>query len=315
MTTPARPRVYVPAPTVEPRPYGLWSVVQTPDGPDPHWRQGVVYQPDVPDRAGLTLGDCPPIDDTERDDFAKPPTSDGLPARGADPFSVYARVLCGPVGGMWDEAIARASAALNGGEARAVERAFWTGQADQPAGATIFPHLAANAAVNDDGASGSTVIQPAAVVPQAGPMDIVEALGVLEGYMGSCYPGVPVIHMPLGVVAEASSYNLIHRQGPQLRTLAGSLVAAGAGYPGTGPDGTTPPYPQTWIYATGAVFGRRGPVQVSNREQALDRAVNDLVLIPERTYVIGWDHCLAAALVHVGGRASGGGGEAGHIGS
>lgn len=300
-----RPRVHVDPPTVTPPRFGLWSVIQpVEDADQAHWRLGVQHQPDLCQPAGATLPDCPPPDD----DYAtltKTPTG-RLPTIGADPFAVYAWVDCGPVGGVWEQAQARATAALTGGEARTVERVFWSGLT--PAG-PVYPHLASNVEITDPGAADpdayQVLVQPAAVVPQDGPMDVVEALAVLEQALADCYPGVGVIHVTRATAIHLATYDLITRQGEQLRTPLGTRVAAGAGYPGTAPDGTTPEYPRAWMYATGAITGRRSAVSMSSREAALDRRRNHLVLIPERTYVLSWDCCLFAAEVYLGGRPAG----------
>lgn len=310
-----RPRLYVDAPSVSPLPYGLWSVVQDQSQPGqagPHWRNGVQFEPDQCEAANSTVGDCPPPEVSGDPDEGRVMEPTGqIRTVGTDPITVYAWVDCGPVGGVWQEATEWATAALTAGEARAVEHAFWTGQVTHPDGHVVHPHLAADVEVTDPGADDpeahQTIVQPAAVVPQDGPLDIVEGIGVLEGAMAACYPGVPVLHVPRRAVASMVKHGLVSRQGPQLRTLSGSLVAAGSGYPdpGPGPDGTAPDYPETWIYATGSIGARRSGVTVTSREVALDRATNRLVLIPQRTYTLGWDCCLFAARVYLGGIVSG----------
>lgn len=299
-----RPRLDVTGPAVTSLPFGLWSVVQPATEPGRRWRNGVQYQPDPCEAAGSTQGSCPPPDDPSPDP-TKPATST-IPTVGADPVTVYAWVDCGPVGGHWEAARARAVAALTAGEARAVEHVFWTGETTTGPTDLVHPHLAADTEIAEPTVGQDVLVQPAAVTPQAGAMDPVEAIGVLEAAMAGCYGGTPVIHVPRSAVAHLASYRLIERQGQQLRTPGGSLVAAGAGYPGIGPDGLAPAYPATWFYATGAVAGWRSDVEVpSSREESLDRGMNRLLLLAERTYVISWDCCLFAAQVHLGGRAGG----------
>lgn len=287
---------YVAAPAFAPLPYGLLSVAQPVDDPDAHWRAGIQYQPDPCDPATALLAGCPTTSDTA----TKTATSTGLGTRGAEAVTVMAWVDCGPVG-LWDEAGARARQALLNGEGRALERAFWTGDVEGAA-AALNPHLAEDAAVVD----GSVTIQTAATnVATGAPANGVphaEAIGLLEGALAACYGGVGVIHMPRWTLATFAGPNRqVERDGSRLRTHGGTWVAAGAGYVGIGPDGSTPPAGSAWLYATGAVFVRRGDVVVPDGPQSLDRAENRLVMVAERTYVVGWDCCHFAVLADVGG--------------
>lgn len=291
---------YVKAPTVTPLPYGLMSVVQMPtdDVDRVHWRNGVMYQPDACEAAGSTVAQCPVVTG-----YGKDATTEGVAAKGAQPFTVYASIPCSPVGNYWQEAEARVVAALTNGEARAVEEVFWTGAIDAPSG-TIYPHLAANAAVYDD--SGDVLLQTAATTIVTGAVDIVEAIGYLEGELAECYGGVGVIHAPRAALAHMAANHLIEKSGQTIRTVGGTPVAFGAGYPGTSPAGAAPEAGTTWLYATGAISLRRSDITItSNRVQALDRSVNTLQLYAERTYTIGWDCCLLAMPVSLGGAVSG----------
>ena len=53
---------------------------------------------------------------------------------------------------------------------------------------------------------------------------------------------------------------MLVKSGVTLRTWNGNLVAAGAGYPGTAPDGSDPAAGTSWIYGTGPVFIYRSDV-------------------------------------------------------
>lgn len=292
---------YVKAPTVTPLPYGLMSVVQQPtdDADRVHWRNGVMYQPDACEAAGSTLAQCPVVTG-----YSKDATTEGVAARGAQAFTVYASITCTPVGNYWEEAEARVIAALTNGEARAVEDVFWTGDIDAPSGETVYPHLAANSAVYDD--SGDILLQPAATTIVTGAVDIVEAIGLLEGELAECYGGVGVIHAPRAALAHMAANFQIEKSGQIIRTVGGTPVAFGAGYPGTSPAGAAPAAGTAWLYATGAISLRRSEITVtSNRVQGLNRDVNTLQLYAERTYTIGWDCCLLAIPVSLGGVTTG----------
>lgn len=289
---------YVRPPNFTPLQYGLLSVAQPVDDLDPHWQLGVQYQPTPCDSALITLGQCPSVTG-----FGKDSSSDGLPARGAQPFTLYASTPCSPVG-FWATAEAEATAAFLAGEARALERAFWSGVVDTPSGELVYPHLAADTAVFDG--TGFVNLQQVATIVVTG-VDIVEGLGALEGALADCYGGVGAIHAPREALAHFAANYLVRPVGQQLQTFGGIPIAFGAGYDGSGPDGSAAPAGSAWIYATGAISMRRNPsiTITSDREAALDRSVNTLQLIAERTYVIGWDCCLLAVQVSLGGVVSG----------
>lgn len=281
-------RKYVEAPTVTPLPYGLMSVVNIiPDG-DRHWRLGTMYQPDACEPAHSTQASCP-LDDIE--DFRKTPTSTGIPTIGNDVFTLYTWIDCSPVGN-WNEYEARTEEALDLGAPRALENVFWTGNIDQPSDNTYYPHLASNTEVFDSEAGTEILLQTAAILPVTGAVNIREAVGILEGAMGECYGGTPIIHIPRIALAHLDRYGLLTRSGNMLTTLGGSRVAAGGGYPGTAPSGTESEYPTTWFYATGMINMRVSDTTfTSSKEAALRRDINSMVLIAERTYSLGWDCC------------------------
>jgi hypothetical protein len=256
---------------------------------------GVRFEPDACTPAQVTIEVCPATGSPE----AKVPTG-VWETRAANPFTVYSMPVCGPVGN-WDEYEARVVAALTNGEARAVEFEFWTGTRG------TLPHLAEDTGVTGSPFPGTVEIeQTAAVTITGSPVDIVEGVGLLEGALAECYGHEGVLHVPPEALAHLTSQTLVTKDGVRLRSPAGHLVAAGAGYPGTAPDGSGPTGGVFWLYATGAVAVRRGPIQVTRPlVEALDRARNDVVLVAERTYVIGWDCCHFAVPVRLGGIPTG----------
>lgn len=304
----AGPRQIVDPPTFTASRFGLLSVVQTPTPSGPHWQNGVTW-------SSYCLGDG--MGDTTYDECIATTGApdDGVPEpsvkaanvehvlRGATPFTPYVRFDCPPVGNADAQRIA--TDALAQSETYQVERAFWTGLVD---GQTLaFPHLAADADVVDgDGA----LLQLAATVVNTGsPLDIISALGRLEQGLADCYGGVGVIHVPVKLLPLLDAAQLIHPVGGrdvasgqfdrQLQTLNGNLIAVGAGYPGTGPDGIDPGDDASWMYATGPVFMYRSAVQVTPFASTVNRENNTVEMIAERTYVLGWDCCVLAVLVDI----------------
>lgn len=295
----ANGRRLVPGPLFTPRSYGLWSVVQVPAAQADHWEMGITYEVTCP-AASLTYDPCLAV--TGVGGSPPPPPSKAATSehalRGATPFTVYEEIDCAPIG-FYDNATAKASDALTRSEMRQVEAAFWTGKAANQQ--VVWPHLAAQSPfVEIDG----TVMQTAAVTGYGAPVDIVEGLGTLENLLADCYDGVGVIHVPAELLPLMAAWNQIERSGAQLRTKAGNLVALGAGYSGTGPDGQQTAN-VSWIYATGAITGYRSEIRAFPADQSFDRSVNTVKAIAERTYLLSWDCCHYAVPISRGGIITG----------
>lgn len=299
------PLTEVPGPTPSVREFGLMSVVQSRfDDADPHWRGGVKWEA-VCGAAGTAFQDCG--DDTgERD---KDPTHD-IEWYGAQPFTVYSRVDCTPIGfGQSDvDGGAKVTTTLERYESFQVEQAFWTGTVDAAANRAV-PHLAASAEILDteESASGVPVILQMAATQVTGvALDIAEALGRLEQATSGCGDIQRTIHMTQTVAEIAASRGLLEARNGQLRTKLGSLVAAGLGYTGSSPSGVLTAGVH-WMYATGPVFMYRTPlIRVgADIREVLDRATDTVIAIAERTYLLGYDCCLQAIPVSLGGEISG----------
>jgi hypothetical protein len=273
-----------------------------------HWQNGVTWSSYCPETMGSnTYDEC--IATTGAPEGAVPEPSiktsnvDRV-VRGATPFTAYTKFDCSPVGNADAQRIA--TAALAQVENWQVERTFWTGLVD---GKTLaFPHLAASAQLLDN---DGVLLQPATSTAVTGaPVDVATGLGRLEQALANCYGGRGVIHVPLEALPTLEAYRLVHpvggrdvgsgQFGRQLETLAGNLVAVGAGYPGTGPTGVDPGTLTTWLYATGPVFMYRSDVQVMPFSSTVDRSNNTIEMIAERTYVLGFDCCLHTVQVDLG---------------
>lgn len=277
--------------TFTPAPFGLLSVVQTPstDGTN-HWRQGVKWVSRCMIEMGSTTYDPCTAPSGAPAPLGKTPNVDVV-FRGATPFTTYVRFDCSPVGNEEAQRVGRDALAQSG--TYQVERSFWTGQIDDET--VVYPHLAADDEVVDpDG----NVLQSVPFIVPGG--DVATALGELEAALADCYNGVGVIHVPLEALPTLDAWGLLRRQGAQLQTLNGNLVAAGAGYPGTAPDGTDPAPGTTWLYATGAVFMYRGNVSIRSPRESFNRELNTVEMIAERTYVLGFDCCHLAVEVTLG---------------
>lgn len=303
----ANRRALVEPPPFTPLRFGLVSAAldRTVDAPS-HWGAGVTWQSHCPS-ADATYDEC--IVAIDESLPAEPPEKDatsGFQLRGATPFTVFARFDCSPVG-FWDRAQALATEALTRAESFRVERVFATGVAPVGGGApeTVYPHLQANAPVEDD---TGVLMQPDVEFASIETLDVVEGLGALERDIGECYHGQGVLHVPAVLGPALAHHSLVTRQGDALFTLNGNRVVLGSGYPGAAPDGTIEDG-VAWVYATGAVFYYRGAVTVSQISNSIDRSTNTVEALAERTYVIGWDCCLLAVPIATGGVPVGAFGE------
>lgn len=254
------------------------------------WRMGIVWEDVCPDVDGtynpcITVvndgGNPAPADAPD----PKAPTF-GVETRAATPFTAYSRIDCSPVGS-WDQLSGWGRESLQQAESQFVENVFWTGVVGGSPSA--YPHLAANTEFAD----GSDLLQPAAVTVTSVPQTLEIGLGMLEHAARDCYPGQATIHMPLRLGSILAEHHDVLIRGGTMQTISGSLIVLGAGYPGTAPDGTTDPG-VSWVYATGPVFFMRDPAVQFRREDSLDRSVNTVTIITERTYVVGFTCCLLA---------------------
>ncbi|WP_433518843.1 hypothetical protein ACQP2T_27055 [Nonomuraea sp. CA-143628] len=277
---PMCPKPIVDAPTVEPAEYGLFSVAQRPAPEGAHWRCGVRWEPYACD-AGDAYGDQ--CDDSEQEKSIR----DGVPLAEADSFSVHDGYLC-RLPGRPDEAEIRdrAETQLKLGEQRLVERVVWTGEAGTQ---TVDPHLADPAAV---------VLNAVPVPTAADALSLLAAIAALEAYLGANYGGRGVIHAPRLAGAHIAHAQLAAWAGATIRTLLDNAIAFYSGSPNTGPDGSPAPAGTAWLYVTGAVFIRSGPVLIIPNAvvAGFNRATNEVLMIAEREYVVGWD-CVHAAVL------------------
>jgi hypothetical protein len=275
------------------------TAAQTPGFGDAHDQNGVLVPVDYCGPAGITYDPCP-----------APPAD--LVAIGTqswvagDPFTVYAWDPCSAIS-QYADAADRARRQLVNGEARTVERVFWTGtpSVSGVGSPVIMPHLAEDTVVLVTGGPAATgagvTLQPAATVVTSAATDLVEALGLLESQLAWCYGNQGVIHVPRSLGPQLAHSGLVKERGSQLVTVPnGNLVALGAGYTGSGPTGALTSG-SSWIYGTGAVTLRRSEIDTPDVPTAVDRSHNSLVAIAQRTYVIAFECCLVAAQVAGGG--------------
>lgn len=301
----AGPRVVVDGPSFTPLPYSLWDAVQQRNSAGTHWQNGITWV----DRCGngdTLYEECIAVTGSGGSPTAQASMTSNITQtnRGATPFACYAEFDCSPVG--LADAQTIADDALAKIRNYQLERAFWTGTAGKTktgnvAQTTVFPHLAANATLNDPNDS-SIVLQPTANMSASGgaTTDVADGLGQLENALAGAYHGIGVIHIPLIAYATFAAWDLVEDRNGVLYTPAGNRVVVGHGYPGTSPAGAAPAAGTTWIYGTGQVFGYQASIEMGSLNELFDRSENTHHMVAQQVYVLGFECALYATQVQLG---------------
>jgi hypothetical protein len=285
----APPRTDVSPPARVGLPFGLFSVLSFPPPGDEHWQNGAEWtsvtcspavgfgDPDCEVQDGVS--GLPLVFRTEPEEEGGVGENQFGPSFGAaDPFTIVGQFLCSPVGFSPEQASQAALSHLLSREEYRVEQALWTGD--------LFN------GTQQGFAQGAVDLTPA-----AGVLTPQEGIALLEDWLARSYGSLGVIHLTRSTATIAITQGAVVASGGQLKTVLGTPVVAGSGYPGTSPDGMTPDDLTNWGYATGAMTGMRSePIETSNRfGDRFDRGRNELSGLAERTYVIGWDSCPGTA--------------------
>jgi hypothetical protein len=263
-------------------PFSLESVVDWRTG-DKHWKAGVEWQ-SVCGESGSTYDECVLVGATSGTvtgspvPFPEPSPKASTASRqifGATPFTIFAEIDCSAVG-FYDDSTELVVQRLERTEHRELE---------------------SNAVVTDTELNGNLVtLQQAATIVTGAATCVEVALGLLEAAFASCYSGTGVLHVPAELIPLLNREFLLEQDGTKLHTTNGNRVVVGTGYPGSAPDGTVAANVR-WMYMTSPIFGYRSEVRTFERETTLNRSVNTVKAIAERTYVLGYDCCLVAVPV------------------
>ncbi|GGZ73281.1 cupin [Streptomyces echinoruber] len=257
-----------------PSPYGLLGgCVEVVDVTDLHELNGTQMVPLSCAEAHTWQRDCPPP-------AAPNPASKVFDRPGVcefDPVTVYAGVTCSTFGMTQDEAFIHVTETIRMGEQRALEAWF------------MVNALCTLAAGND-------------LTPASGALQAAQGIAALEGWLAEHYGGQGVLHVPAGAAALLGCCNVVTRtrdtQCPE--TLMGNGVVFGAGYAANVGGATCAQAPpgEAWIYVTGPVRVRRGPLDLlpASEAQSIDTRLNDRYVLAERTSVIETACCEAAAV-------------------
>jgi hypothetical protein len=288
-------RKLVAPPSFTPPPVGLSLVDAVTWRDDSHWQAGIAWQ-DICDPEGAsTYDECVLQNAFGLDAPAEPPAKALTAVRsmwGATPFTLFEEVDCSSVG-FYEDSTDEVRRAFEESEQRRLENVFWTGTVAGTANLQ-FPHLAASGALGTTEANGFfTQLQLATTVVTGTALCAEVALGMIEAAFRNCSRGAGILHVPVGLIPILDEAYLLNKVDGKLFTTNGNRIVVGSGYPGTAPDGSTTPG-ALWIYITPQIFGYRSDVRTFKREETLDRAVNTVKAIAERSYVLAYDCCLLA---------------------
>jgi hypothetical protein len=196
----------------------------------------------------------------------------GRPQAQFDPFVVYIPVTCSTFGSF--DIRAQAEAVLEAVESMGVEEGLAAGIPG-----SSNPYLA-------DG--NLNVVGGAAVSPAA-------ALSYLENEIGKT-GRKGMIHATPAVIAAWQKIRLAGED--PLQTANGTPVVSGDGYIAVDPDDEAAPGTgEDYIYATGPVEVRLGPVVITELSESLDRSDNTVTFRAERYVLATWDTALQAGVL------------------
>lgn len=273
--------IVVEAPAVpQPVKFGLFSVSEFVTGGAPHWQQGVIWEPYACGPA--TAYACPTCGENVSGTAPVKTYTSGVGEVQIAPFTVYGSFSCSPIG-HWEDAEKRALQNLLSGEERAVEAQIADGSLHSSM------NLQAPEAVN--------------ITPTPGtPVSIPQGIALLESYGALNGNGEFVIMMNRRDALLANATGTLVKpadSGTMLRTILNTPVAALSGFNGrTGPNGVAALAGMSWLFATGKPYiYRTEPFITSERGASLDTSRNDLQILAERTYAVGWDCFTIGVLV------------------
>lgn len=281
---------------------GLMTAITWLSPTDSHWKAGIQWQPDC--TAALpTIMPC--ISGAPASVANKAKTWSSL-WRGARPFTIFDEFDCTPDEYTWDGGKDRAVRALTNSGPIALEQTVWSGVTNN-APAIIYPNLMSTGPTFDE--TNRIMLQPqnSFTITGTGGLDVVEALGKLEAAFSLCYPGKAWVHVPAELIGDFFARELAERNSSgQIISPNGNRIIVGKGYsPTIGQDGNANPAGTARIAMTSPMFGVMSSITAFDPVQSLDRSVNTVKFIAERTFIVGWHCCLMAAQVTRGGELAG----------
>lgn len=250
-------REIVDTPRPLPLPFSLVNkktLVTLPSGGE-HWENGFSYEVTTGNAYGRTHDGC----NYAATQGASVGTAPGANASGGNywldhyPLSLEATYRCRSSFGMSvEERKERAADVLGGLTSKLLEAELWT-----------------NNYQNTESAFGNRSFNNANVVTPLGTTAVKLRLGIaaLENALATSetLPVEGAIHVPRDVLSMLRiDMSGIQDQDGIMYSPTGHMLIGGAGYPGTGPTGQARTATTAWLYATGAVSVRLGPITVND---------------------------------------------------
>lgn len=132
----------------------------------------------------------------------------------------------------------------------------------------------------------------------AEPVGLVAGVGLLEAFVSDRTGSVGVLWAPRPAASSFAAAQVLRVEGARLvAPLGNPLVFAHTS--GVGPDGQVPGAGEAWLFATGPVMVRRGPVFLPALPEALSTVDNQVFAVAQRPYMVGWGCAQAAVKVRV----------------
>jgi hypothetical protein len=189
-----------------------------------------------------------------------------------DAFVAYLPVTCSTFGA--GDIAEQAEAVLDATISMAVEQAL-----SQGITGSANPYF---------GDANLTVLGGATETASVGLAYLEEAIGQ-TGRMGMIHATPPVV---------STWNNLPDNNSDPLLSANGTPIVSGDGYIGADPDaGATAGAGQSWIFATGPVEVRLGPIFITELAETLDRSDNTVTFRAERPVLALWDTALQAGVL------------------
>ncbi len=268
----------VPGVPAAPPTSGLVAAAVRPDPSDPDWKnweQGLGW---VPERCGTSYQLAP---------WCAEPDAHTAPRAGSAfyrPVEHRHADECSTLGGLPDMERVRRVADAQG--PFVIARELWSGTAS-----TADPHPL------DDGtdAVNAHLASPAADIVGTGSASPLTAFGRLEQAALEASNGQQVyLHVPVMALPLLRDV-VMARAGSQLLTVAGNVLVADGGYPGTGPTGQAVGA-TTWLYATAPVVVLTSPWEIDPDDVSrVDRATNTRTTWASRVFAATFDPCVHLA--------------------
>lgn len=204
--------------------------------------------------------------------FALKAEGGDMPVARFDPFAVYTPITCSAMGmGSAREFAGRAEVVLEATLSMGIEEGLAKGIPGQ-----IID-------VNPYFGDGSLIpLGGGAVSPHVGLSWLENAIG------GTGRQGI--VHLTPAVASALQANLLISSRDPIIVTASGNRVVIGDGYIATDPDDEAAPSDgEDWIFATGPVEVRIGPLVFNDLAETLERSTNDVTFRAERHVLATWD--------------------------